>query len=564
MLTSLHIENIAVIKTADIDFSHGFTVLSGETGAGKSVIIESIKLLLGGRFDKELIRHGENAAMVSAFFSELTERVSSRLSELDVYPDEYGSILIQRSVNADGKNQIKINGRTVGVGVLKAAAPLLLGIHGQNETNSLIVSEKHLEIVDTYAGNESLLLEYSRIYSEYSKAKRELSELVTKRAERERKRDLLAYQIKDIDAYALSVGEEEALVDKKIKIKNSEKLRKHTEFVYKALRGSEKGSVSLLLDRSISSLRQISDVAPECAGYAEAIQDMLYKLEEIAEDVRAITDDFELDTEKELNSIESRLDKISKLKRKYGLTISSILEYRDKCADELDSIENSDVIEQELKTKLKRLYSQAVEIADKLHEKRLSSSIVLEKKVRETLDFLDMPSVVFYTSFKENAQDGEKQLSTFGYDSAEFYVSANKGAEPMPMSKIASGGELARVMLALKSEIADKDGVATVIYDEIDAGVSGKTARKIGVKMFELSKTSQIICVTHSAQIASLADAHMLIRKREVDGKTQTEVYPLDYEGRVSEVSRILGGIDITKSQREAAIDMLREKELLS
>jgi len=223
-----------------------------------------------------------------------------------------------------------------------------------------------------------------------------------------------------------------------------------------------------------------------------------------------------------------------------------------------------DNIEQELKTKLKRLYSQAVEIADKLHEKRLSSSIVLEKKVRETLDFLDMPSVVFYTSFKENAQDGEKQLSTFGYDSAEFYVSANKGAEPMPMSKIASGGELARVMLALKSEIADKDGVATVIYDEIDAGVSGKTARKIGVKMFELSKTSQIICVTHSAQIASLADAHMLIRKREVDGKTQTEVYPLDYEGRVSEVSRILGGIDITKSQREAAIDMLREKELLS
>ncbi len=560
MLSSLHVENIAVIKSADIDITAGFTVFSGETGAGKSVIIDSIKLLFGGKFDRELIRHGETSAMVSGFFTDLTPKSVEELSDIGVSLDEGGELLVQRSLSLDGKGQIKINGRTVGVGVLKSIMPQLLAIHGQNETNALTDPSRHLELIDVYADNAELLCEYREIYSRYSDSKRKLAELLSKKMEGERLRELLSYQIKDIDALSLHDGEEEELIDKKLKIKNSEKLHKHTEFVYKALRGSEKGSVAILLDRSISSLMQISDVVPACAEYAEAMRDMLYRIEEIAEDVYAISDDITSDPTEALNDIESRLDKISKLKRKYGLTIASILEYRDKCAAELESIENSEEIEKSLLKEQKELYSSAIKLADELHAKRVSAVKSLEQSVKKTLNFLDMPGVVFYTLFKDSVNEGEKELGPSGYETAEFYVSANKGAEAMPMSKIASGGELARIMLSLKSALADKDGVSTVIYDEIDAGVSGKTARKIGIKMLTLAKTAQLLCVTHSAQIASLADTHMLISKSEVNGATETAISVLDREGRINEVSRILGGINVTKSQRDAAVDMIDEK----
>ena len=563
MLNSLHIENIAVVKSADIDLGSGFTVFSGETGAGKSVIIDSIKLLLGGRFDKELIRHGESTAMVSGFFSELSDTSRAALLELGVEPDEDGGLLVQRTLGADGRNQIRLNGRTVGVGVLRGIMPRLLSIHGQSETGALTDSSTHLELIDVYADNRELLAEYSEAYLAYSDVKRRLTELLEKRAEGERIRELLAYQIKDIDSLHLHDGEEEELIDKKLKIKNSEKLHKHADFVYKALRGSEKGSVAYLIDRSISSLRQISDVIPECAEYAESMRDMLYRIEEIAEDVYAVTDDITGDPTEALNEIESRLDKISKLKRKYGLTIASVLAFRDKCAEELGSIENSEEIERSLRQEEKTLYKAALELADRLHERREEAAKSLEGVVKQTLDFLDMPSVIFYTSFRTFLCEGERELGPRGYESAEFYISANKGAEAMPMSRIASGGELARIMLALKSAIADKDGVSTVIYDEIDAGVSGKTARKIGVRMLKLAESAQLICVTHSAQIASLADTHILIRKRELDGKTQTETSVLDYDGRVAEVSRILGGIAVTKAQRDAAVDMINEKSSL-
>ena len=564
MLNSLHIENIAVVKSADIDLGSGFTVFSGETGAGKSVIIESIKLLLGGKFDKELIRHGEDVAMVSALITDLNSAAAKALSECGFSVDEDGAVLIQRSVNRDGKNQIKINGRSAGVGVLKSLMPSLVTIHGQNETNVLADSDSHLALIDTYASNTEILDEYTDVYAEYTRLSRELSDLLEKRAEGARIRDLLVYQIKEIDSMSLHKGEEEELVDKKLKIKNSEKLHKHADFVYKALRGSEKGSVAVLIDRSISSLRQISDVVPECAEYAESMREMLYRIEEIAEDVAAITDNINEGPTEALNLIESRLDKISKLKRKYGLTISSILEFRDKCARDLELIDNSEDAERRIRKELGERYHRAHELAVKLHERRIKSSAELEKKVKNTLDFLDMPSVVFYASYRELFADGQHKLTPTGFETAEFYISANKGSEAMPMSKIASGGELARIMLALKSALADKDGVGTVIYDEIDAGVSGKTARKIGVKMLELSKTAQLICVTHSAQIASLADTHMLIKKRELDGNVRTELFALDYDGRVGEVSRILGGIDVTESQRRAAIDMIKEKSELS
>ncbi len=562
MLLSLHIENIAVIKSLDLDFSTGFTVLTGETGAGKSIIIDSINLLLGAKADKELIRTGEAYAMVSGFFGDLTPSATAALLEAGISCDEDGNILIQRSMHTDGRSQIKINGRTVTLSVLRSVTPSLVAIHGQSDTASIAEPQKQLELIDIYAANSEILEEYKSLYAKLEDTRVSISNVVKQQAERERIVEILKYQIKDIDDLAVYDGEEEELIDKKLKIKNSEKITKNAGFVFKALKGSEKGSVSFLLDRSISALEQISDVVPDFAAYAETLRDMRYKVDDIGEEVYAVISDMDADPTEALNKIEARLDKIAKLKRKYGLTIADVLAFRDKSQRELDTLENSDEILKELEAKEKELYDAALSVADNLHKRRLGASKEIEESVKQTLEFLDMPKVVFYTSLKEEYSAGKKVLMPSGYDKLEFYISANKGADAQPLGKIASGGELARIMLALKSAISDKDGIATVIYDEIDAGVSGKTARKIGIKMLSLSRSSQLLCVTHSAQIASLAQAHFLIKKRDVDSTTQTFVEVLDRDGRISELSRILGGIDVTAAQRKAAEDMLDEREI--
>lgn len=563
MLLSLHIENIAVIKSCDFDFSEGFMVLSGETGAGKSIVIDSINLLVGGRGDRELIRHGENYAMVSGLFGDMSDYTIQKLSELGVHPGEDGSILIQRTIGIDGKSKITANGRSVGLTLLKGIMPHLVSIHGQSDTASLINSKNHLEIIDTYAGCLDLLAEYRGAYATLESIRRDKTELIKKSREGERIKEILAYQIKDIDSVALHIGEEEELIDKKVKIKNSEKITKNSEYVFKALKGSERGSVSYLLDRSVTALAQLSDVVPKYSEYSEKLRDLLYQVDDIAEEVYAVIADIDEDPTQTLNEIESRLDKISKLKRKYGLTIGEGLQFRDRAYVEYQSLENSDELIDELSAKEKKAYAEALALADKLHSLRTKAAEELENNVKDTLEFLDMPKVVFFASIKESFVGGEKQLNKDGSDTVEFYISANRGSEPQPLAKIASGGEMSRIMLALKSVIADKDGVPTVIYDEIDAGVSGKTARKIGIKMRSLSKNTQLFCVTHSAQIASLADQHFLIRKSDVDGITQTSVSLLDRDGRINELSRILGGIDITDSQRAAAIDMLDERDHL-
>jgi DNA repair protein RecN (Recombination protein N) len=374
-------------------------------------------------------------------------------------------------------------------------------------------------------------------------------------------REILEYQIKDIDSLSLKEGEEEELVEKKVKIKNSEKITKNSEFAFKALKGSEKGSVSYLLDRTAQALSQLSGIVPQYDEYSVRLKDILYQVDDIAEEVYAVIADMDEDPTETLNSIESRLDKISKLKRKYGLTVSDILAFREKTARELELIDNSEGILKELGIRLDKAYTKAVQLADIIHEKRVKFAKSLEGGVKNTLEFLDMPKVVFFASIKESYDGERKKLGRYGYDSVEFYISANRGAEPQPISKIASGGELARIMLALKGIISDKDSVNTVIFDEIDAGVSGKTARKIGIKMLGLSGTLQLLCVTHSAQIASLADKHYLIGKSDVNGATETYVRELDKDGRIAELSRILGGIDVTEAQRAAAVDMLNEKD---
>lgn len=560
MLLSLHIENIAVIKRVDFDFSEGFMALTGETGAGKSIVIDSINLLLGARAERELVRTGAERAIVSGLFGDLSTGVCEALAQHGVYPDEDGSLLLQRTLASDGKTKITVNGRAVGISVLRAIAPYLVSIHAQSDTSSLADAKNHLELLDVYAGVDELLSRYRISYTKLEKIRKRISDINDSARESERLREILEYQIKDIDAASLTEGEEEELVDKKVKLKNSEKITKNSEFVYKALKGSEKGGVSYLLDRSITALGQLSTVIPEFSEYAERLRDCLYQIDDVAESVYDAVDGIDEDPTEALNKIESRLDKISKLKRKYGLTVADILAFREKSARELSEIENAEELLEELSREERAAYKEALLLAEELHSQRISAVKTLEERVKETLEFLDMPKVVFFASVREELDGEDKKLTRDGLDEVEFYISANRGAEPQPLSKIASGGELSRIMLALKSVIADKDGIPTVIYDEIDAGVSGKTARKIGIKMLELSRSAQLFSVTHSAQIASLADTHFLISKGEVDGAAETSVRVLDEEGRVSELARILGGIDVTESQRAAAMDMLSER----
>lgn len=561
MLNSLHIENLAVIKCLDVDFKDGFTALTGETGAGKSIIIESINLLLGKKADKEFIRTGESYLLVSGVFSLLSESVIASLSELSITPDDDGNIMIQRTVTDDGRSTVKINGRAVTLSLLKSLTSGLVSIHGQSDTRDLTEPEKQLELIDIHAGNKELLSSYQKKYSELVSVREKISDITRKENERERLIEILKYQIEDIDSLKLTDGEEEELIEKKLRIKNAEKISKNATFAFKALKGSEKGSVTFLLDRSITALSQISDVIPEFEAYGETLRDFLYQIDDIAESVYSATEDLESEPEAALNAIESRLDKISKLKRKYGYTIKDILSFKDEARRELDTLSDSENLLKELNKKENEIYSEALILANELHNKRACAAEKIECQVKETLEFLDMPKVVFYASITDRKEEGRKALYPSGADLVEFYISANRGVDPQPLHKVASGGELARVMLAIKSAIADKDGISTVIFDEIDAGVSGKTARKIGVKMLSLSKKIQLLCVTHSAQIASLSDVHLLISKSDVSGATETSLKVLDYEGRVGELSRILGGIAVTDAQKKAAVDMISEKD---
>lgn len=561
MLLSLHIENIAVVKSVDIDFSRGFNALTGETGAGKSIIIDSINLILGAKSEKELIRHGEESLLVSALFGNLGNESLTVLEESGITTDNEGMLLIQRTVSIDGRSQVKINGRSVSLSVLKGVSSHLVCIHGQNDTGALLDPISHLSSVDVFAGNDTLLLEYRKKYEALENIRKRISEITLQEGERERRREMLEYQIKDIDEVGLHPGEEEELVDKRLKIRNSEKILKNSEFVYKALKGSEKGSALLLIDKSAALLDQLSDIIPSYEELSSILRDVSYKILDVAEEARAVIDDIDSPRDT-LDFIEDRLDKLNKLKRKYGLTVEDILAYRDKAKSELDTIVNYDDTLYRLKKEEHSAYVDAMSVADELNKRRTSAKSKLEECVKGTLEFLDMPKVEFFAEMTKEDKNGAMTLYPWGYDKIEFYISANKGALPQSISKIASGGELARIMLALKSALVSKEGTPTLIFDEIDSGVSGKTARKIGIKMMHLSEDSQIICVTHSAQIASLADKHYLISKSDKTGVTETSVVLLDKEGRVRELSRILGGINVTDSQRKAAEDMLNIREV--
>ncbi len=551
MLQSLHIENAAVIKCLDIDFETGFSVLSGETGAGKSIIIDSINMLSGNRVSRELIRSGEEKATVSAVFTECGEAVSDLLSSYDISCD--GSVMLSRTLSRDGKSTVKINGRTVTQALQKELCRLLINIHGQHDNQRLMQRASQIDILDCYAECGTLLANYEESYRRMQDLQQKIDALQSDEAQKMRLRDMLKFQVEEIEQAKLrSEEEEDVLETERKRLSSIEKITEASNLSYRMLYGSEKGVVSLL-DRVCTSLSKVADAVPEAGECVEKLSNYRYEIEDIAERVRDMADVGENPTEK-LNRIEGRLNTITKLKRKYGASVKEILAFKENAIAQLDDIENADEKREQLASELKTVYGEAKKTAATIHEKRVAACGTIVREVMSTLSFLDMPKVRFEIKVTES-----DKLRANGYDEIEFLISANAGEPLMPLERIASGGELSRIMLALKSVLSNKDGVGTVVFDEVDAGISGKTSRKVGIKLKQIAQSVQVLCVTHSAQIASLADSHFLIAKRDVDGRTQTELSHLDDEGRVMEVARILGGIKVTDSQKETAREMIED-----
>ena len=552
MLSTLHIDNIAVVKRLDIEFLQGMTVLTGETGAGKSIIIDSLNLISGARGDKELIRNGENKAEVSAIFSDIGEETQEKINELG-FECEDGTVFISRSLGLNSSTA-RVNGVPTTLGMLKKLSALLFGIHGQNDNALLLDSKNHITVLDTYAGNKELLKKYYVQYTEVLRLRRKLQELSNDVREQNRMSEILKFQIQDIDSVKLKKGEEEELEALALKLRGIERISKACSLVSKALEGGKGMGAIYLTDRAASALESISDAVPEAEDLAKRLSDVRYELEDIAASIASFSEVGGDDPIKTLDKIETRLNAISKLKRKYGNTVEEILDFRNEASGKLEFLENADDIKVDLENELKDVENKAKIIAKELTESRRKAAHILSRKVCETLAFLDMPKVKFEASI--TALD---DFSSTGCDNVEFLISANVGEPLLPMAKIASGGELARIMLSLKNEINQCDGIDTVVFDEIDTGISGKTSRKVGMKLKEIGKSSQVICVTHSAQIASLANNHLFVSKAENNGRTESTVSLLTDNERINEIARILGGIEITKVQIAAAEEMIRD-----
>ena len=552
MLQSLHIENVAVIRRADVDFRSGLSVLTGETGAGKSMIIDSINLLLGNRVSKEVIRSGESRAVVSAVFDGLSNSVLQTLEEMG-FACEDSSLMIQRTVSIDGRSQTKLNGQTITQTVQKQIIPLLISIHGQMDSHRLLQKSTHLELLDAYAQSQEALCAYRESYHALQSVKKKLNSHKGNEAERLRRVEMLQFQISDIDSYKLRVGEEESLIRERDRLAHMEKINRQVQLSYKYLAGGEKSDAADLLRRAQSALLSLKGIVEGVEPLVDRLAEAESEIVDVAETVLGFADDDCGDPTARIDKLEGRLDQISKLKRKYGDSIEEILSYREKIAHELEELNLGEEGHEALERECARLQSEAEKQASVLREIRKTASLRVIENVTEALGFLDMPKVRFEVSLLPC------DLNENGYDDVEFLIATNPGEPVQPLAKIASGGELSRMMLALRSVLDDKDGVCTVIFDEIDSGVSGKTSRKIGLKLYETAKNAQVLCVTHSAQIASLADVHYLITKREREGRAETDVMELNFEERVEEIARILGGIEVTAAQRDAAREMIRE-----
>lgn len=547
MLSLLHIENIAVIECADISFDQGFNVLTGETGAGKSIVIDAISAILGQRAYRDMIRTGAAKASVRAVFRDVPKLAWFEEQGVEYDPET----VIQREVYLDGRNICRVNGSLVTVSILHKLGIQLINIHGQHDSAALFDEENHLHFLDAFADNEQLLLEYQQRFQIVSQLRREISRLSMDEGEKLRRMESLRFQIDEIGRAQLEVGEDEALEARRKVLQNSEKLSDAINEGVECLYGSDDtdGAASLMsqAERALSRVARFDEALSQLH---DRVKDLMYQVQDAADGLRDCRDSFAYSAE-ELEQIESRLDIIHRLKRKYGADCEEILAYMERAQKELDDIEFADDRMIQLKKQLEKAEKEALEWAEKLRASRKKAARVLAVRILDELHQLDMPRVQFECVFTET------ELSPSGSDAVAFYMSANAGEALKPMSKVASGGELARIMLAMKNVLAEKDSVHTLIFDEVDTGVSGRAAQKVAEKLRSVARTKQVLCVTHLPQIAALADTHLLISKAERDGRTYTSVTPLDLEGRKAELARIIGGASITETTLKSAEEML-------
>ena len=547
MLSLLHIENIAVIQCADISFDQGFNVLTGETGAGKSIVIDAISAIMGERAYRDMIRTGSTKASVRGVFTQVPELPWFQENGVEYDPET----VIQREVYLDGKNVCRVNGSLVSVSILRKLGVQLINIHGQHDSASLFDENNHLILLDDFSGNEPLRREYGEKYETYTQLQRQIASLTMDEGEKLRKMEMLRYQIQEIEKAKLTPGEDETLEQRRKLLQNSEKISDNLHDAVNAVYGGEDtdGAASLLgeAERSLSRLSRFSEDFTELH---QRIADLMYQVQDVAEELRIARDDLSYSAD-ELEEIESRLDVIHRLRKKYGATCQDILDYKEKASQELDEIVFSDDHLERLKAQCEKAKEAAWEAAKRLRQSREAGAQVLSQQILSELAQLDMPKVQFQCQFSQT------DLTASGADLVAFYMSANAGEALKPLSKVASGGELARIMLAMKNVLAQQDQVATLIFDEVDTGVSGRAAQKVAEKLRSVSQNKQVLCVTHLPQLAALATTHFLIAKEERDGRTYTSVTPLDKEGRKRELARIIGGANITETTLKSAEEML-------
>ena len=549
MLSQLFIKNIAVIESASIDFENGFNVFTGETGAGKSILIDAINAVLGGRTSRDLVRTGASKAFVSAVFSDISPKVKNILEELGYDSDE-DDLLISREISSEGKNICKINARPATVSALKQLSCALIDVHGQHDSAILQNPELHIGYIDAYGNTSAELLSYAESYKAMKETERAIKKISMDDSDKEARIDLLKYQIGEIESAAIEEGEEEELLALSKRIKSSENIMELVSDTVAALDGDD-GSKGALeeLETVIKNAQQLAEYFPDFTGISEKFKSSYYELEEFANDVKNCADELDFDPNLQ-NRTEKRLDEIFRLKRKYGGSVEAMFAYYNKAKNELDGIEFSEERLEKLNKEYAVLKKAAEEKAYVLTQKRLDAAKSFEHAVMNELSYLNMPNVRFSVNFEHT------DYFESGCDNIEFYIATNAGEPLKPLAKIASGGELSRIMLSIKNVLADKDEVGTLIFDEVDTGISGAAAQKVGKKLKQVSKGRQIICVTHLAQVAAFADNHLLISKATENERTFTSVTSLDKEGRICELARIMGG-EITDSLKNSAKELL-------
>ena len=553
MLSSLQIENVAVIQKAEVHFEPGLNVLTGETGAGKSILIDSINAILGNRTSKDLVRTGAAKAVIRAAFEQVPPAVLDKLEQSGYERSE--ALLLSREITAEGKSSCRINGMPATAAVLRELCGGLININGQHDSVGLLNPAHHLGILDDYAQNRTVFQEYYALYRELVRVKRELDALITDEAEKQRKIDLLQYQVQEIEDAGLTAGEEQTLENRRKVLSNASAIRDRLAQSYALLSGSDDaaGAVDLLGEAS-NAVDAAAQLDPALTAAAGQLLDLYYNAKDVAADLIGRLDTYDTN-DAELDEVEQRLDLLYRLKRKYGSTVEDVIAFGQKAREELDNIQHSQQRYDALQAEKLRLYAKAREKAEMLTQTRLKAFEELNTRISGTLDFLNMPGV------RMTLRHTRGPLASHGQDSVEFYISTNPGEAPKPLAKIASGGELSRITLAIKNAMADKDAVPTVIYDEIDSGVSGKAAGRIGEVLRQSAQGHQILCITHTAQIAALADCHLLIQKNVSNERTYTEIHPLDENGRVEALARLISGDHVTELSRANAREMLQERK---